>query len=43
MGYLLSRMLNAENNYFIMLAGVIGGLVGYMEFYLFRSYDKGMD
>lgn len=43
MGFLLSRMLNAENNYFIMLAGMIGGLVGYTEFYLFRSYDKGMD
>lgn len=40
MGFLLSRALHAENNYLIMLSGVIGFVVGYMEFYLFRLCDR---
>lgn len=39
MGAMLTRILCDEHCYFFILSGAIGALVGYIEFYLFRSYN----
>lgn len=41
MGGILTRILGDEHYYFI-LSGAIGAVVGYIEFYLFRSYNDEM-
>lgn len=43
MGAMLTRILCDEHYYFFILSGAIGAMVGYIEFYLFRSYNDEIE